>query len=91
MLYDMLDVFPGRKAKFVKNYMHLAGTVQEAVALYVKEVKDGSFPGPEHLSRLVRDSHGVIHSVSSLRLVCSRRRTTSSCRPWAICTRATSS
>ena len=23
-------------------------TVQEAVALYVKEVKNGSFPGPEH-------------------------------------------
>jgi 3-methyl-2-oxobutanoate hydroxymethyltransferase len=48
VLYDMLDVFPGRKAKFVKNYMRPAGTVQDAVALYVKEVKNGTFPGPEH-------------------------------------------
>jgi 3-methyl-2-oxobutanoate hydroxymethyltransferase len=48
VLYDMLDVFPGRKAKFVKNYLRLAGTVQGAVELYVKEVKGKAFPGPEH-------------------------------------------
>ena len=48
VLYDMLDVFPGRKAKFVKNYLGLAGTVLKAVELYVKEVKNGTFPGPEH-------------------------------------------
>ena len=48
VLYDMLDVFPGRKARFVKNFMELAGTVQGAVELYVKEVKSGKFPGPEH-------------------------------------------
>jgi 3-methyl-2-oxobutanoate hydroxymethyltransferase len=48
VLYDMLDVFPGRKARFVKNYMQLAGTVQGAVELYVKEVKNGTFPAAEH-------------------------------------------
>jgi 3-methyl-2-oxobutanoate hydroxymethyltransferase len=48
VLYDMLDVYPGRKAKFVKNYLHNAGSVQAAVELYVKEVKAGTFPGPEH-------------------------------------------
>ena len=48
VLYDMLDVFPGKKAKFVKNYMRLAGTIQGAVELYVKEVKAKAFPGPEH-------------------------------------------
>ena len=48
VLHDMLDVFPGRKARFVKNYMALAGSVQGAVELYVKEVKSGKFPGPEH-------------------------------------------
>jgi 3-methyl-2-oxobutanoate hydroxymethyltransferase len=44
----MLDIFPGRKAKFVKNYMQAAGTIQGAVELYVKEVKARKFPGPEH-------------------------------------------
>jgi 3-methyl-2-oxobutanoate hydroxymethyltransferase len=48
VLYDMLDVFPGKKPRFVKNYMQIAGTVQGAVELYVKEVKAGTFPGPEH-------------------------------------------
>jgi 3-methyl-2-oxobutanoate hydroxymethyltransferase len=48
VLYDMLDVYPGRKAKFVKNYLGLAGTVLKAVELYVKEVRNGTFPGPEH-------------------------------------------
>ena len=48
VLYDMLDVFPGRKARFVKNFMAIAGSVQGAVELYVKEVKSGKFPGPEH-------------------------------------------
>ena len=48
VLYDMLDIFPGRKAKFVKNFLRFAGSVQGAVELYVKEVKSGAFPGPEH-------------------------------------------
>ena len=49
VLHDMLDVYPGKKAKFVKNYMHAAGgSILGAVALYVKEVKSKSFPGPEH-------------------------------------------
>ncbi|MBI1964919.1 MAG: 3-methyl-2-oxobutanoate hydroxymethyltransferase [Betaproteobacteria bacterium] len=48
VLHDMLDVYPGRKAKFVKNYMRGAGSIQGAVELYVKEVKARTFPGPEH-------------------------------------------
>ena len=48
VLYDMLDVFPGRKAKFVKNFMRAGGSIQGAVELYVKEVKSRAFPGPEH-------------------------------------------
>ena len=48
VLHDMLDIYPGKKAKFVKNYMRLAGTVQGAAELYVKEVKAKTFPGPEH-------------------------------------------
>ncbi len=48
VLHDMLDIFPGKKAKFVKNYMKSGGTIQEAVLLYVKEVREGKFPGREH-------------------------------------------
>jgi 3-methyl-2-oxobutanoate hydroxymethyltransferase len=48
VLHDLLDITPGRKARFVKNYMALGGTVQKAVALFVQEVKSGDYPGPEH-------------------------------------------
>ena len=48
VLHDMLDVYPGRKAKFVKNFIRTTGTIQGAVELYVKEVKARTFPGPEH-------------------------------------------
>jgi 3-methyl-2-oxobutanoate hydroxymethyltransferase len=48
VLHDMLDIFPGRKAKFVKNYMRVAGSVQGAVEMFVKEVKSKSYPGSEH-------------------------------------------
>ncbi len=48
VLYDILDVYPGKKARFVKNYLMGAGSIAQAVAHYVAEVKDGSFPAKEH-------------------------------------------
>ena len=48
VLHDMLDVFPGKKAKFVKNFMAGAGSIQAAVERYVKEVKAKTFPDREH-------------------------------------------
>ena len=49
VLHDMLDVYPGKKAKFVKNFMKAAaGSIHDAVALYVAEVRSGKFPGREH-------------------------------------------
>ena len=48
VMHDMLNVFPGRKAKFVKNFMEGSESIEAAIAKYVKEVKAGTFPGPEH-------------------------------------------
>jgi len=48
VLYDMLDITPGRKPRFAKNYMAEAGHPQQAVARYVEEVKSGAYPQPEH-------------------------------------------
>jgi 3-methyl-2-oxobutanoate hydroxymethyltransferase len=48
VLHDMLDVFPGRKARFVKNFLQGSDSIQDAVSRYVKEVKAKTFPGPEH-------------------------------------------
>jgi 3-methyl-2-oxobutanoate hydroxymethyltransferase len=48
VLHDMLGVYPGRKARFVKNFMEGSTSISDAVAAYVKAVKDGSFPAAEH-------------------------------------------
>ncbi|MFP6558948.1 3-methyl-2-oxobutanoate hydroxymethyltransferase [Paraburkholderia sp. B3] len=48
VLYDAIGVFPGRKAKFVKNFMEARNSIDEAIASYVDEVKSGAFPAPEH-------------------------------------------
>ncbi|HUP97208.1 MAG TPA: 3-methyl-2-oxobutanoate hydroxymethyltransferase [Usitatibacter sp.] len=46
--YDMLDIYPGRKARFVKNFMDGSPSIRAALEAYVKAVKDKTFPGPEH-------------------------------------------
>ncbi len=46
--YDLLDIYPGRKARFVRNFMQGAPSIQAAIAAYVKAVKDRTFPAAEH-------------------------------------------
>ena len=48
VLHDMLDIYPGRKARFVKNYMQGASSIADAISRYVAEVKAGTFPAQEH-------------------------------------------
>jgi 3-methyl-2-oxobutanoate hydroxymethyltransferase len=48
VLYDMLDIYPGRKARFVKNFLEGAPSLKAAIEAYVKAVKAKTFPGPEH-------------------------------------------
>jgi 3-methyl-2-oxobutanoate hydroxymethyltransferase len=48
VLHDMLDVYPGRKPRFVRNFMLGQTEIGAAVAAYVAAVKDRSFPAPEH-------------------------------------------
>ena len=48
VLHDMLDVYPGRKPRFVRNFMQGQPGIAAAVAAYVAAVKDRSFPAPEH-------------------------------------------
>jgi len=48
VVYDMLDIYPGRKARFVKNFMEGAPTVKAAIEAYVKAVREKTFPAAEH-------------------------------------------
>lgn len=48
VLPDMLGISPGKPPKFVKNYMEGSASIEAAIKAYVRDVKAGRFPGPEH-------------------------------------------
>ena len=48
VMHDMLDVFPGKKARFVRNFLQGQASIGDAFGAYVQAVKSGTFPAPEH-------------------------------------------
>ncbi len=48
VLYDVLDITPGRKPRFVKNYMAGHDSPFAGIQAYVAAVKSREYPAPEH-------------------------------------------
>jgi 3-methyl-2-oxobutanoate hydroxymethyltransferase len=48
VLYDLLGIYPGKTLKFAKNFMTDAEGIPAAVGNFVRAVKQGDFPAPEH-------------------------------------------
>ena len=48
VMHDILGVYPGKTAKFVKNFMQGQDSIQAAVKAYIDEVKAKTFPAAEH-------------------------------------------
>lgn len=48
VLYDILDLTPGRKPRFARNFMAGSESPQAAIARYVQAVKSAEYPAPEH-------------------------------------------
>ncbi|WP_218354524.1 3-methyl-2-oxobutanoate hydroxymethyltransferase [Alteromonas lipotrueiana] len=48
VMHDMLGVSANYMPKFSKNYLAETGNLHRAVEQYIKQVKSGEFPGPEH-------------------------------------------
>ena len=46
--HDMLGLTDGPQPRFVKRYAELRGVVRDALASYVAEVGEGTYPAPEH-------------------------------------------
>ena len=46
--YDMLGLFGDFQPRFVKQYADLGLTLTQAVEEYCREVREGTFPAPEH-------------------------------------------
>ena len=48
VMHDMLGIYHGKTAKFVKNFMQGQNSIQAAIATYVAEVKAKTFPAEIH-------------------------------------------
>ncbi|CAJ1905036.1 3-methyl-2-oxobutanoate hydroxymethyltransferase [Aeromonas veronii] len=48
VMHDAFGVTSGYVPKFSKNFLAETGDVRAAIRLYVQQVSEGSFPGPEH-------------------------------------------
>lgn len=48
VMHDMLNVFPGKKARFVRNFMEGQTSIEGAILAYIQAVKDKTFPALEH-------------------------------------------
>ena len=48
VLYDMLNISPGHRPRFSKNFADNANGIDEAIRRYHQAVKSLNFPGPEH-------------------------------------------
>ena len=48
VMHDLLGVFPGKKARFVKDFMAGQTSIDAAVTAYIRAVKDGTFPAAGH-------------------------------------------
>ena len=49
MVYqDMLGMYSDFVPKFVKKYANMRESMEDAFKSYIKEVRDGVFPGKEH-------------------------------------------
>jgi 3-methyl-2-oxobutanoate hydroxymethyltransferase len=46
--HDLLGLSEGRMPRFVKPYARVGATIRRALRAYVREVADGTFPGPDH-------------------------------------------
>ncbi len=48
VLYDVLDITPGRKPRFVQNFQQGRDSPLAALEAYTAAVKSGAYPAPEH-------------------------------------------
>ena len=48
VMQDAIGITSGYTPKFTKNFLTEADDIQGAIRLYMQQVADGSFPGPEH-------------------------------------------
>ncbi|QCI18753.1 3-methyl-2-oxobutanoate hydroxymethyltransferase [Buchnera aphidicola] len=48
VMQDLLGITENKKLKFVKNFLSDSGSIQNAIKMYINEVKNGTFPNEKY-------------------------------------------
>jgi 3-methyl-2-oxobutanoate hydroxymethyltransferase len=55
VLHDILGLYEGRSARFVKRYAEVGASIRDALERFAEEVRSGAFPGEEHTYTIPED------------------------------------
>jgi 3-methyl-2-oxobutanoate hydroxymethyltransferase len=57
VFHDVMGLYPGKPLRFVKRFADLHPVMLEAAQAYVAEVREGTFPAPEHCVSMREEEH----------------------------------
>lgn len=63
VFHDLLGIYGGGAAKFVKRYAELRSAAVEGVSAYADEVRSGVYPAPEHGYSMPADEAAVLREM----------------------------
>jgi len=63
VLADLLGLYERLKPRFVRQYAELGQAGAEAVARFVRDVREGTFPGPEESYSMPREEKKALHAL----------------------------
>jgi 3-methyl-2-oxobutanoate hydroxymethyltransferase len=64
--HDLLGLYEGRAARFVKRYADLAGEIRRALETYAAEVRSGAFPEEKHTYAMPEEELALFRSGAEL-------------------------
>jgi 3-methyl-2-oxobutanoate hydroxymethyltransferase len=65
--HDLLGLYDGRPARFVKRYADVGGTIREALEEFSADVREGRFPSEEHTYAMPEDELALFEQAAGAR------------------------
>jgi len=63
--HDLLGLYQGRVARFVKRYAEIGGTIQQALEAYADDVRSGRFPEEQHTYAMPEEELALFEAAAS--------------------------
>ena len=62
VLHDLIGLYQGRSARFVKRYADVGGTIKDALECFAADVRAGAFPEEEHTYSIPEEELALFES-----------------------------